>query len=121
WRDAISVQAYLESAALYSLRATPPDHRRAVRTVLLSAPVVPASRRLLATLELGWGNGREGWAAIRELPASDETAGIWSAFGEEAERVGQWLAARDAMLALHRWRPDEQRAVRAASLALEGG
>ncbi len=121
WREAIGVQAYLESAAIFSLRATPADQRRAVRTVFLAAPAVPAPRRVLATLELGWGNGREGWAALRELPAGEETASVWSAFAEEAERAGQWLAARDALLALQRWRPDEQRAIRAATLALEGG
>lgn len=121
WREAVAQQDYLETAAVYSLRAAPMDARRIVRAALLSPPVARAPRRLLASLELNWGNGREAWAALRELPLNDSTAAVWTAFAEDAERRGQWLTARDALLAVQAWRPDGQRALRAASLALDGG
>jgi tetratricopeptide (TPR) repeat protein len=121
WRDAFAAQPYLESAAIYSLRAAPAEYRRAVRGVLMGDPVTVPARRVLASIELAWGSSREGWSALRDLPPSDEVGAAWSAFAEEAERSGAWLAARDALLALQRWRPDQQRALRAATLALEGG
>lgn len=121
WREAIANESYHEAAAVYSLRAAPEDARRLVRAVFLSPPVDRGPRRVLATLELGWGNGREAWNALRELPPGDSTAAVWTAFAEEAELAGAWLAARDALLAVQRFRPDAQRAIRAASLALEGG
>ena len=121
WRDAFGAQSYLESAAIYSLRAAPPEHRRTVRAVLVGDPVTLAARRVLSTLELGWGNSREAWSALRDLPPNDEVGAAWSTFAEDAERSGAWLAARDALLALQQWRPDQQRALRAATFALEGG
>jgi tetratricopeptide (TPR) repeat protein len=121
WREAIRQQEYLESAAAFSLRAAPVEQRRVVRAVLLSPPVDRGARRLLASIELSWGNGREGWVALSELPLGDSTAAVWTAFADDAERRGQWLAARDALLAVQQWRPDGQRALRAATLALEGG
>lgn len=121
WREAIGQETYLEAAAVYSLRAAPVDARRLVRAVMLSPPVDRGPRRVLATLELGWGNGREAWSALRELPPGDSTAAVWTAFAEEAELAGAWLPARDALLAVQRWRPDAQRSLRAAHLAIEGG
>jgi len=121
WRDAFGAQSYLESAAIYSLRTAPPEHRRAVRSVMLGEPVTLAARRVISSLELGWGNSREAWSALRDLPPSEEVGAAWSTFAEDAERSGAWLAARDALLALQQWRPDQQRALRAATFALEGG
>lgn len=121
WREAVSQQDYLTTAATFSLRAAPPDARRIVRAILLGMPVERAPRLMLASLELTWGNGREAWVALKELPLSDSTAATWMTFAEDAERRGQWLPARDALLALQAWRPDGQRALRAASLALDGG
>jgi tetratricopeptide (TPR) repeat protein len=121
WREAVVQQDYLETAATFSLRAAPADSRRVVRAILLGAPVERSARHLLASLELTWGNGREAWLALKELPLSDSTATMWTAFAEDAERRGQWLPARDALLAVQAWRPDGQRALRAASLALDGG
>jgi tetratricopeptide (TPR) repeat protein len=121
WREAVQQQAYLETAASFSLRNAPQDARRVVRAVLLSPPVMVAPRRLLSTLELGWGNGREAWMAVSELPLDDSTAAIWQNFAQAAERGGQYLAARDAFIALQRWRPDAKIALRAATNAIEGG
>lgn len=121
WREAIVPEDYLTSAAAFSLRAAPDSARRVVRLVLLSPPATAAPRQLLASLELSWGNGRDAWFALRDLPRNDSTADAWSAFAEDAERRGQWLAARDALQALQQWRPDAQRALRAATLAVEGG
>ena len=121
WRDAMAHDAYVESAAEFSLRAAPPDARRLVRAVLMSPPVQRGPRRVLAALELGWGNGREAWVALRDLPPGDSTAAMWTTFAENAERSGAWLPARDALLAVQRWKPDAQRALRAAINAVEGG
>lgn len=121
WREAMRDQEYLETAAAFSLRNAPVDERRGVRAVLLSPPIVRSARKVLATLELGWGNGRDAWAALAELPLDDSTAAAWQDFSVDAERRGQYLAARDALLGLQRVRPDAQRALRAATLALDGG
>jgi tetratricopeptide (TPR) repeat protein len=121
WREAVSKQDYLETAASFSLKAAPPDGRRVVRAVLMSPPVDKAARRLLANLELGWENGRDGWRALSELPLDDSTVVIWQEFAQDAERRGQYLAARDALVALERWRPDVQRTLRAATNAVQGG
>jgi tetratricopeptide (TPR) repeat protein len=121
WREAVAKQDYLETAAAFSLKAAPPDSRRIVRAVLASPPVEKSARRLLANLELGWENGRDGWRALSELPLDDSTVVIWQSFVEEAERRGQYLAARDALVALERWRPDVQRTLRAAMNAVNGG
>lgn len=121
WREAVEQQDYLESAASFSLRAAPPDARRVVRAVLLSPPVEKSPRRLLAYLELGWGNGHEAWIALRELPLSDTTAAVWTVFAEEAERRGHNLPASDALMAMQQWKPDARRVLRAASNAIDGG
>ena len=121
WRQAITRQDYLESAAEFSLRGAPADVRRVVRSVMLAAPVEKSPRRLLAMLELDWGSGRDGWLALRDLPPGDSTAAAWITFADEAERRGQWLSARDALLALQQWHPDAQRVLRAATLAIDGG
>ncbi len=104
-----------------SLRAAPDEARRADPRGAADPPVVKAPRRLLASLEIAWGNGREAWNAVAELPLDDSTAAVWQAFAQDAERRGQPLAARDALIALQRWRPDAQRALRAANLAIDGG
>jgi tetratricopeptide (TPR) repeat protein len=121
WREVIVQQDYLETAAAFSLRAAPPDARRVVRAIMLSPPVEKSPRRLLANLELGWGNGHEAWTALRELPLSDTTAAIWNVFAEDAERRGFNLPASDALMALQHWKPDAQRVLRAALNAVNGG
>jgi len=121
WREAVTQQDFLITAATYSLRAAPFESRRVVRAVLLSPPVTPGPRKLLGALELGWGNGREAWTALSELTLDDSTAALWQAFVLDAERGGQYIAARDALIALQRWRPDARIALRAATNAIEGG
>ena len=121
WRDVIVQQDYLETAASFSLRAAPPEARRVVRAIMLSPPVEKSPRRLLAILELGWGNGHEAWTSLRELPLSDTTAAIWSFFAEDAERRGFNLPASDALMALEHWKSDAKRVLRAASNAIDGG
>lgn len=122
WREAVSKQDYLETAAAFSLKAAPVDSRRIVRAVLLSPPIEKSARRLLSVLELGWENGRDGWRALSELPLNDSTVVVWQEFAQDAERRGQYLAARDALVALDQSRPpDVQRTLRAATNAVQGG
>lgn len=120
WRDALVAESYLESAAVYSLQAAPPGDRDSVRAVLRPVTTAPA-RKVLGALELQWGAPRDGWRALAALTAADSAFASWSDFAEDAERLGAWLAARDALAAMHRERPSASLALRAAGAALAGG
>ena len=121
WRDAMVTSPYLDQATVFSLFPTPDSVRPAVRQVFRATPVHVASRRALALLELRWSSAREGWAALKDLPPSDEAAKAWSEFGDEAEASGAWLVARDAFAAAFAHNPTQELAVRAANDALTGG
>jgi hypothetical protein len=121
WRDAMATSSYLDQAAVFSLFPTPDSTRAAVRQVFRAAPVHVASRRALALLELRWSSAREAWAALKELPPSDDAVVAWTDFGDEAEASGAWLIARDAFAAAHAHKPTRELAVRAANDALTGG
>jgi len=121
WRDALIESPYLVQAAVYSLAPAPDAARDPIRRTLLTAPVVPGARRILAILELGWGAPRAGWAALRELPPGDSTAAAWAEFAEAAEAAEAWLSARDALAAVHVYKRSPKVAARAASDALAGG
>ena len=121
WREAMVTSPYLDQAAVFSLFPTPDSVRAAVRHVFRAPPVQVESRRALALLELRWSSAREGWAALRDLPPTDDAVKAWSEFGDEAEASGAWLIARDAFAAALAKKPTRELAVRAANDALSGG
>lgn len=118
WRETMEQQPYFESAAVFSLAPAPAAAREVIRAEL-STPSAPlGARQALAFLEIGWGDARAGWRALASLPASDTTVALWRQFAEEAERMQVWGAARDALVALQRVRPDGMLALRGAHAAL---
>ncbi len=121
WREALRDNAYLDQAAIFSLLPTPAATRPAVRRVLLGAPVEPLARRVLAALEIAWGNPREGWVALRALPPDSAAVAAWLDFARRAEEMQAWLPARDALVAAMREGFSGELAVRATSAALSGG
>jgi tetratricopeptide (TPR) repeat protein len=120
WREAMLTSPYLDQAAVFSLFPTPDSVRAAVRQVFRAPPLQVEARRALALLELRWSSAREGWAALRELPPSDEAMKAWTDFGDEAEASGAWLIARDAFAAALAHKPTRELAIRAANDALSG-
>ena len=121
WREAVRSAPYLERAAVFALAPTPDASRPAVRAALLAPPADPLPRRVLASLELGWGHPREAWTALRDLAPGDSVAAAWLAFAEQAEALDSWLIARDALVAAIGWRMKPDLATRAAEAALRGG
>jgi tetratricopeptide (TPR) repeat protein len=101
WRAALEESPYLVQAAVYSLAPTPEPAREALRSIFMAPPISPGARRILATLEVGWGNARAGWLALRDLPPGDSTVAAWVEFADAAEGAEAWLAARDALAAAH--------------------
>jgi tetratricopeptide (TPR) repeat protein len=121
WREAMATSPYLGQAAVFSLFPTPDSVRAAVRRIFRAPPLQVESRRALALLELRWSSAREAWAALRELPPTDDAVKAWAEFGDEAEASGAWLVARDAFAAALAKKPTRELAVRAANDALSGG
>jgi tetratricopeptide (TPR) repeat protein len=121
WREAMATSPYLDQAAVFSLFPTPDSVRAAVRRIFRAPPLQVESRRALALLELRWSSAREAWAALRELPPTDDAVKAWAEFGDEAEASGAWLVARDAFAAALAKKPTRELAVRAANDALSGG
>lgn len=120
WRDAMATEEYLEQTAVYSLQGAPIAKRDSVRAVLRAATGA-SPKKVLGSLELQWGNARDGWRAISALTAADSAFETWNDFAQEAERQGAWLAARDAFAAMNAMRPAAATALRAASCAISGG
>ena len=104
YRRTLDVDPYLEGAALFALQRAPTAQRDSLRAVLQGAPVARPARRLLAALELAWGEPRRGWMALAPLAVDDSTVATWRDFGERAELAESWLVARDV------WRAVEERA-----------
>jgi tetratricopeptide (TPR) repeat protein len=121
WRTTIEETPWLETAAAYSLQRAPSATRDSVRTVLLGAPVTLEARRLLSTLEVGWGDPRRGWAALASVRSHDSMAVAWQEFGERAESMNAWSVARDVWTALFERSGDASSRVRAAESALAAG
>jgi tetratricopeptide (TPR) repeat protein len=121
WRAALDESPYLVQAAVYALAPAPESSREALRQTFMALPLSPGSRRILAALEVGWGNARAGWLALRELQPGDSTAAAWQEFAESAEGAEAWLAARDALVAVHGYKRSPKVASRAAADALAGG
>ena len=120
WREALLAEPYLEQAAVFSLSSAAAIHRDSVRAILRESTAAPV-RKVLGSLELQWGAARDGWRAIAGLTVADSAFDTWKEFAEDAERQGAWLAARDALAAMNRQRPNAALALRAAGTALAGG
>lgn len=121
WREAVSTASYLHEAALFALAPTPAASRPAVLTVMMAAPIAVPPRRVAASLALHWNEPRAAWDALRMLPPDDSVAAAWVDFAERAEAAASWLVARDALLAIMKYKPSSDAAVRAATDALNGG
>jgi tetratricopeptide (TPR) repeat protein len=120
WRDAMMSEQYLEQTVVYSLQAAPIAQRDSVRAVL-RASTMASSKKVLGSLELQWGNARDGWRAISTLTVADSAFDTWNDFAQDAERQGAWLAARDAFAAMNKMRPLAATAIRGATAAISGG
>ncbi len=121
WRDAVTTASYLHEAALFALAPAPAASRPAVLQILMGVPVTVPARRVAASLALHWNAPREAWDALRALPPDDSVAAAWTDFAERAEAGGNWLVARDALLAVLQYKPTTDHVVRAASDAFAGG
>lgn len=121
WRDVMIAEPYMEQAALFSLGVAPPDGRDSIRAHLSRVPASVAARKVLGTLELQWGNAREGWRILSTLTAADSAYETWSDFAAEAERQSAWIPARDALLRMFSAKSDVALQLRAASDAVSGG
>ena len=121
WRRTVDAQPWMEMAAAFSLQRTPDASRDSVRAVLAAEPVALAPRRLLATIETGWGDARRGWAALSSVRGDDSTVVAWTEFGDRAEAMGAWSVARDVWRSLYQRTGEVNTARRAAQAALSSG
>ena len=101
WRNTLTDMPWMEMAAAFSLQGSPAALRDSVREILLAPPVALAPRRLLATVETGWGDARRGWAALSSVRTDDSVTVAWQEFGERAEAMNQYSVARDVWRALY--------------------
>ena len=121
WRTTVTEMPWMEMAATFSLQRAPDHARDSIRGVLSAAPVLLLPRRLLATLETGWGDPRRGWAAIASVRTDDSTLTTWTEFAERAEAMGSWSVARDVWRALYERADDPAVGTRAAQASLAAG
>ena len=121
YREALVNQPYLETAAQFALTRAPIASRDSIRAVLSAPPVTLIPRRLLASLELFWGEPRRAWSALSPVRADDSTAAAWREFGERAEFAQAWQVARDVWLTVLERRGDLESQLRAAQAALKAG
>ncbi len=119
FREALVEQPYLEMAAQFALTRAPAEARDSIRRVMQAMPVALPPRRLLASLELFWGEPRRAWTALSSVRADDSTAAAWREFGERAEMAQAWQVARDVWLAVLERRGDLEAQTRAAQAALK--
>ena len=121
WRQAVADNGYLDQAATFSLMPTPVEMRPGVRRTLAAPPAQASARRVLASLELAWGDARAGWDALRVLPPDTAAIASWLDFARRAEEANAWLPARDALVAVEAQHRSADIAARAAGDALRGG
>ena len=121
WRAAVTDMPWTEMAATFSLQRAPEAARDSIREVLSAPPVVLLPRRLLATLETGWGDPRRGWASIASVRTDDSTLTTWTEFAERAEAMGSWSVARDVWRALYERADEPSVGRRAAQASLAAG
>lgn len=121
WRELIRDEPYLDQAAFFSLGIAPASSRDSVREAFATEPAPPGVRKVLGRLELQWGNPREAWRMLGTLTVADSVMDVWMEFASEAERLGAWLPARDALMRIAEARPQLALYLRAASAAVSGG
>lgn len=119
WREAMLDEPYYESATVFSLQPAPSAARDGVRTELKKPGAPLGAAQALSFLEIAWGSARLGWQVLAPLPPSDTVVAIWRQFVDEAERARAWAATRDALVAIHRARPDAATALRGAEASLK--
>ncbi|MCU0646902.1 MAG: hypothetical protein MUF00_02815 [Gemmatimonadaceae bacterium] len=102
WSTAVREGPWNELAALFSLQGARSAGRdsvraaiRATRTQTTGDTVVVLSR-LLARLELGWGEARGAWMAVESLAPRDSVVDLWRDVAERLEFNESWSMARDA-------------------------
>jgi hypothetical protein len=100
FKTAMSEQPWLENSGVFALQRVPIELRDTVRTVLSSAPIKLGARRMLAELELNWGEPRRAWTSLSGVPVDDSTVAAWKNFGEQVEGVSAWQVSRDAWTAV---------------------
>lgn len=121
WRRALDLQPWSETAAGFALQRAPAGAHDSVRAVLREPPAALPPRRLLATLELQWGEPRRGWDALAEVARDDSAWVAFDAFGSQVESVGAWSVAREVWRALFTARRDPAAGLRAAQASLASG
>ena len=121
FREAFADQPWLETAALFALQRTPPTARDSVRQQLVASPPRLAAARVLANLEMAWGEPRRAWNVLGAVPVNDSTVAAWHDFAERAELGESWLVARDAWRAVVDRAPTLDAMRRAAQAALRAG
>ena len=121
WRTAVRDAPWLLQAASFALAPTPAAQRVNVQRVFMRRPAEATARRVAAALALGWGAPRDAWAALRELPGNDSTAVAWLDFADQAEALGEWSIAREAMISALAVRPSSTVALRAANASVRAG
>ncbi len=119
WREAMAEEPYYESATVFSLQPAPATARDGIRTELRKTGAPIGAAQALAFLEIAWGSARLGWQGLAVLAPSDTVIFIWKQFADEAERAKAWPTLRDALVAIHKARPDAATALRAAEAALK--
>jgi len=121
WRETLTQTPQLDQAAVFALSLASGAGRDSVRTNLLAEPVWLPARKVLASLELIWGQPRQAWLAFSGVRADNETVTAWKEFAEEADARNMPVASREAWAAIHRQTRDPQSALRAADAALSSG
>ncbi|MCU0635490.1 MAG: hypothetical protein MUE41_11515, partial [Gemmatimonadaceae bacterium] len=83
WSAAVRTAPWNELAALFSLQGARSSGRDSVRAALRAAregargDTVVVLARLLARLELGWGEARGAWNAVESLAPGDSVVDLW--------------------------------------------
>ena len=72
FREAFDDQPWLETAALFALQRTPLATRDSVRQALAAPPRRLGASRVLANLELAWGEPRRAWNVLGTLPVNGD-------------------------------------------------
>ena len=121
WRIALRDAPWLLQAAVFALQPTPSADRPVVQRELRRLPIEPGARRASALLSLAWGQSRDAWAALRDLPPGDSTMVAWLEFADQAEGMGQYDVAREAMVFALGVKPSAAVALRAANASLAVG
>jgi len=121
WRETLTQTPQLSQAAVFALSLASGAGRDSVRINLRAEPVWLPARRVLASLELLWGQPRQAWLAFSGVRADNETVAAWKEFADEADARNMPVASREAWAAIFRQTREPQSALRAADAALTSG